>query len=260
MSIVDPVITIAGFLVGFVVGISGVGGGALMTPFLVFYGIPPGIAVGTDLLYAAITKVSGVIVYHRERVINWRTVGRLLTGSLPASLIVLWWIGHQDSQGMDFSLVITRVLGISLILTAVVLLLKRRLNSWANSKQNKNLLPDKYIGVLVIVAGMILGALVTLSSVGAGALGAAILVLLCPLLQTRSIIGIDLAHAIPLTAISGLGYWYLGQVNFELLGSLLLGSIPGILIGTKLGVKLPEVFMQKVLATALLFIGLRIAF
>lgn len=250
---------LAGFLVGFVVGISGVGGGALMTPFLVFYGIPPSIAVGTDQLYAAITKVSGVIVYHRERVINWKTVGCLLIGSLPASLVVLWWIGHSGSKGMDFSLVVTRVLGISLMLTAFVLLLKRRLNSWAASNHYKHLIPEKFVGVFAMVAGMILGALVTLSSVGAGALGAAMLVLLYPLLQTRAIVGIDLAHTIPLTAISGLGYWYLGQVNFELLGSLLIGSIPGILLGTKFGVKLPEVFMQKVLATALMFIGLRIA-
>lgn len=256
---IDPIISIAGFLVGVIVGISGVGGGALMTPFLVFYGIPPAIAVGTDLLYAAITKVSGVLVYHGERVIKWKVVGRLLLGSVPASLLVLWWIGRQESEGFDFSLIITRVLSISLILTAFVLFLKGRLSSWAAAEQNKHFIPEKYIGPLTVIAGVLLGILVTLSSVGAGALGAAMLVLLYPVFRTRTIVGIDLAHAIPLTAVSGIGYWYLGQVNFELLGNLLIGSVPGILLGTRLGVKLPEVLMQKVLACALLFIGLRIA-
>ena len=253
----DPMIIVAGFVVGTIVGVTGVGGGSLMTPFLIFYGISPVLAVGTDLLFAAITKITGVFSYHRRQWIKWRIVGYLLVGSLPGSILSLWYLHHLDSLGQDFDVLVTRTLSISLVLTAVVLFSK---NQFFRSRRDTSshfayAWLDRFQKPLTVLAGFIMGVLVSISSIGAGALGAAILVLLYPRIRLVKIIGTDLAHAVPLTAFSGLGHVQMGNVDFGLLGALLIGSIPGIILGARLAAHLSENFVRNALATMLLFLG-----
>ncbi len=254
--------SIAGFMVGLLVGMSGVGGGSLMTPFLLFAGIAPAVAVGTDLLFAAVTKCGGIFAYQRERLIGWRVVGLLALGSLPAMALTIAILARLDYIGFDYQILITRTLSFSLILTAVVLLASGHLRG---SAEKSNFIAaavawrERWTRPLTVLAGLLLGALVTLSSVGAGALGAAILVTLYPRLPMRRVVAIDLAHAVPLTALAGLGHWQLGSVDFQLLGLLLLGSLPGIMLGSRVGRYLPEQVMRTLLGIILLLMGFSLA-
>ncbi|MCZ6718788.1 MAG: sulfite exporter TauE/SafE family protein [Gammaproteobacteria bacterium] len=254
--------TIAGFVVGFIIGLTGVGGGSLMTPILVLgFGIAPAIAVGTDLLYAAVTKCGGVFVHNKHRTIEWKIVGLLSLGSVPAALVAVWLLKALQAQGVNYDGLITSSLSIALILTSLVLLFKARLVALSQDERLSTMraLHRRLQAPMTIFAGVILGFLVTFSSVGAGALGAAILFFLYPRRRAISIIGTDLAHAVPLTAIAGLGHMHLGTVDFMLLASLLLGSLPGIYLGSHLGTQLPDKVVRPVLASMLLVIGLRFA-
>ncbi|PKO53582.1 MAG: hypothetical protein CVU27_01200 [Betaproteobacteria bacterium HGW-Betaproteobacteria-20] len=253
----------AGFAVGLLVGITGVGGGSLMTPLLVFlFGFKAAVAVGTDLLYAAITKTGGVFVHHNtHKSVDWRVVSWMSLGSLPSAVTTIFVIRHLIKIEKDVTGIITYTLGVALILTAVALLIRsyitrKKIREIENSLISSGRFKQMQIP-LTISVGVVLGALVTISSVGAGVLGTLALLFLYPKMSTLKVVGTDLAHAIPLTAVAGFGHWTLGHVNFELLGTLLIGSLPGIWIGSHVSVKIPEKVLRPILATLLLIIGLK---
>lgn len=260
--------TLSGFLVGLLVGITGVGGGSLMTPLLVFlFGFKPAVAVGTDLLFAAITKTSGVWVHHgKHGSVDWKIVGWLSLGSLPFALITLFVLKHLMSIGKETTGAITFTLGIALVLTACALLVRsvllnkaaklNRIDDEHSTLENASRFRHFQIPATVLI-GAVLGVLVTLSSVGAGALGTVALLFLYPRMTTLKIVGTDLAHAIPLTTVAGIGHLSLGNVDVMLLGTLLIGSLPGIWIGSHLSAKIPEKFLRPVLASVLMLIGLK---
>lgn len=258
----DIAYTLIGFLVGFVVGVTGVGGGSLMTPILVLgFSIPPAIAVGTDLLYAAITKSTGIFFHHARKTIDWDIVKLLSVGSIPSACLTIFILKNMLVSGIDYEQVITNTLSFALILTSLVLLFKGQIQKLSQNERLSGIktLHRQLRKPLTVFSGALIGFLVTLSSVGAGALGAAILYFLYPRMRTISIVGTDLAHAVPITAIAGLGHAHLGTVDYMLLVSLLIGSIPGIYLGSNLGSYLPEKIMRPVLASMLLMIGIRFA-
>ena len=260
--------TFSGFAVGLLVGVTGVGGGSLMTPLLVFlFGFKPAVAVGTDLLFAAITKTSGVWVHHgKHGSVDWKIVGWLALGSLPFAVATLFVLKYLMSVGQEITGTITFTLGIALVLTACSLLVRSILLNRAakepviddehSTPQNAARFKRLQIPATVLI-GAVLGVLVTLSSVGAGALGTVALLFLYPKMTTLKIVGTDLAHAIPLTAVAGIGHLSLGNVDLVLLGSLLMGSLPGIWIGSHLSAKIPEKFLRPILASILMLIGLK---
>lgn len=250
---------VSGFGVGLLVGITGVGGGALMTPLLIFgFGIAPAVAVGTDLIFAAITKASGVWTHARQATVDWQVVRRLASGSLPAAVLTLLVLGEIDTHSEQAQRLITHILGVALMLTAIALLWRSRLSRLAR-KHVAAVVPAERRGVAAatVATGVVLGVLVTLTSVGAGALGAAALFWLYPRLKAVRVVGTDLAHAVPLTAVAGLGHWQMGTVDVNLLGMLLVGSLPGIYLGSRLSARVPERWLRPALATLLLLIGIR---
>ncbi len=255
---IDPHYVVAGFLVGGLVGVTGVGGGSLMTPILiVLFGVSPATAVGTDLLFAAATKTVGSIVHGFNHTIEWRVVRRLAAGSMPATglaLLLLSWL-HISAGGAGH--LITAVLSVALLLTAVVLIARNRVS--ALYVQQFGDLSDRTIGRLTIVMGAVLGILVTLSSVGAGAIGVTALVLLYPRVSAARIVGSDIAHAVPLTLIAGLGHGAMGSVDLMTLGSLLAGSFPGILVGSLISARVPDTALRYVLAAVLIVVGGKLA-
>lgn len=254
---------ISGFAVGMLVGITGVGGGSLMTPLLVFlFGFNAVTAVGTDLLYAAITKTGGVFVHHHShKSVDWRVVKWMSLGSLPAAVATVFLIKHLIKIEKDISGIITFTLGVALILTAIALLIRSYLTRKAIREiENKVISTGRFKKIQIpatIFTGIMLGVLVTISSVGAGVLGTLALLFLYPRMSTLKVVGTDLAHAIPLTAVAGFGHWTLGHVDFSLLGTLLIGSLPGIWIGSHFSAKVPEKVLRPLLATLLLLIGLK---
>jgi uncharacterized membrane protein YfcA len=250
---------LSGAFVGLVVGLTGVGGGSLMTPLLILFGIPYNVAIGTDLLYAAATKSSGVLAHGRQNSVQWRLVGYLAAGSIPASIITVIMLDQVFTNADQYKEILTTSLGIMLIFTAIVILFKRFLRDSSDR-------PHGPIGSffqvnatkVTFIAGIFLGVFVTLSSVGAGAFCAALLMTLYPRLPALHIIGTDIAHAVPLTLIAGLSHLFLlGNVDLVLLVSLLIGSLPAIHIGTKLAAKIPSQVLQPILAFLLLGIGLK---
>lgn len=254
---------ISGFAVGLLVGITGVGGGSLMTPLLVFlFGFKPAVAVGTDLLYAAITKTGGVLVHHNtHKSVDWRVVKWLSLGSIPASIATIFLIKHLLKLEKDITGIITFTLGIALILTAIAVLIRcyvtrKQIREIEDSLISSGRFRQMQVPATVLV-GAVLGILVTISSVGAGALGTVAILFLYPKMSTLKVVGTDLAHAIPLTAIAGLGHWTLGHIDFMLLGTLLIGSLPGIWIGSHVSAKIPEKTLRPLLASLLLIIGLK---
>lgn len=248
--------SLSGLAVGIVVGLTGVGGGSLMTPLLVLlFGIHPATAVGTDLLYAAATKSVGTAIHGRNESVDWRIVRRLALGSVPATLLTfaaMQAFGLQGSRGGILSV----MLGAVLLLTAVILLFRHQIVSFFGSKlKTAN---EGSVAALTVVTGVVLGVLVTMTSVGAGAIGVTALLILYPRLPTLRIVGSDIAHAVPLTLISGLGHWYMGDVNELLLITLLIGSIPGIVIGSMLAPRLPEGALRILLAVVLMLVSLKL--
>ncbi len=252
----------AGAAVGFAVGITGVGGGSLMTPILLLFGFPPQIAVGTDLLYASITKAGGVVLHRRQGTIRWKIVLTLFCGSIPASLVTVYFLDNVFADSDQYAQVLTNCLGVMLILTATVLMFKSKLVNGSKAKDTPKAMVaiQNHATWITWVMGIALGVLVTLSSVGAGAFGAAVLLVIYPRLSAINIIGTDLAHAVPLTLVAGLGHLFLGNVDFSLLGSLLIGSLPAIYVGTKVGARMPENIMQPILASTLFALGIKYAF
>jgi uncharacterized protein len=230
-----------------------------MTPLLVFlFGIPPVNAVGTDLLFAAITKAGGAWTHSRRKTIEWRVLGLLTAGSIPASLVTSSALHSIVVHNEDINTIITTLLGTALILTSIALLFKKEVQQLGRHLSN-NVFPTRirWRGVATVFMGIILGVLVTMTSVGAGALGAAMLFFLYPSLPTARIVGTDIAHAVPLTAVAGFGHLQMGTVDFGLLGSLLLGSLPGIYLGSHLSTKVPEKIMRPILASMLMLIGVK---
>lgn len=246
--------------VGFAVGLTGVGGGSLMTPMLLLFGFPTHIAIGTDLIYAAVTKASGVLTHHRQLTVDWVIVRRLAAGSLPASLLTILVLSRIFQDPAEYRGILLSTLGVMLILTSIVLLMRRRLQAWHARAASPSPWLDRNRPAVTVAAGAFLGICVTLSSVGAGAFGAALLFLLYPVLSSVRVVGTDLAHAVPLTLIAGLGHWHLGHIDWMLLGSLLIGSIPAIHVGSRLANQVPERVLQSGLASLLLLIGVKYAF
>ena len=249
---------LAGASVGFIVGITGIGGGALMTPLLLLFGFPPNIAVGTDLMYASITKASGVISHHKQKHVEWKLVKLLAMGSLPAALITGYSLQNVFEDSESYEALLKSSLGIMLLLTAFVVIFRKQLQRFTmRSKSQGN---EKARDLTTLLMGVVLGVLVTLTSVGAGAIGTAVLMLLYPALRSSHIVGTDIAHAVPLTACAGLVHMALGNVDFALLFALLVGSIPAIQLGSKVSHHLPEGVLRQLLASILLFLGAKYAF
>ncbi|MDO9053519.1 MAG: sulfite exporter TauE/SafE family protein [Gallionella sp.] len=255
----DWMYTLSGFLVGLVVGVTGVGGGSLMTPLLVlFFGISPATAVGTDLLYASLTKSLGGWVHGRRGTVDWRVVGLLALGSVPASVVTIALLKYLTLDEETLRSLITRVLSVALLLTASALLLKNQIKKFARRRDGTVYeLHHRYLPAATIATGVVVGSLVTISSVGAGVLGTVALLFLYPRMSAVKVVGTDIVHAVPLTAIAGMGHMALGTVDFVLLGSLLLGSLPGIYIGSHLSARVPEQVLRPLLATMLLIIGMK---
>jgi uncharacterized membrane protein YfcA len=253
----NPLYVLSGFFVGTLVGLTGVGGGSLMTPILVLaFGVHPVAAVGTDLLYAAATKGGGTLVHGLRGTVAWRITGLLAAGSVPATALTLFGLSRLGVTEHEGSRVICVVLGVGLMLTAVALVFRRALQGFAAARMG--VLSPRQRDVLTVLTGSILGVLVSLSSVGAGAVGVTVLILLYPELPTARIVGSDIAHAVPLTLVAGLGHWMLGSVNWSLLGWLLMGSIPGIFVGSNIAALLPERILRPMLAATLALVGTRL--
>ncbi len=251
--------TLSGFLVGLLVGVTGVGGGSLMTPLLVLlFGVSPATAVGTDLLYASLTKTLGGWVHARRGTVDWKIVGLLSLGSLPAAVVTIALLKYLALDKKTLGGLVTGVLSVALILTAAALLLKTRIKQFAQREDGTVFeLHHRHVPAATIITGAVLGIMVTLSSVGAGALGMVVLLFLYPRHAPAKLVGTDIAHAVPLTAVAGMGHLALGTVDLVLLGSLLLGSLPGIYIGSHLSARMPESVLRTVLATMLLFVGFK---
>ncbi|MFL1409526.1 sulfite exporter TauE/SafE family protein [Acinetobacter baumannii] len=254
---------LAGMLVGFCVGITGVGGGSLMTPILIgLFRIEPHIAIGTDLLYAAISKFCGSMVHAKKLNIVWPIVLWLAVGSIPASFGTAWVLEHYLSQSTHYKAVLTMVLGFMLTLTGVSIIFRTRIEKFFNKFRNKEntQTENEQLAVqnkrtYIVFMGIILGVFVTLSSVGAGAFGIMALVIMFPNLPMIRIIGSDVVHAVLLTLVAGLGHMSAGNVDFMLLMWLLVGSIPAIIIGTLISSRMPERLIRKILGITLFALG-----
>lgn len=253
----DLAYTLSGLVVGAIVGLTGVGGGSLMTPLLVLlFGVSPAMAVGTDLLYAALTKAGGVVVHSRKGHVQWGIVGLLAAGSIPSALVTIGVLRFFAVNDAEFSKIATESLGVALIITALAVLGKQRVQRWGTLANGA--WRERWLRPLTVAIGLVLGVLVTLSSVGAGALGVAALFFLYPHLSTTRIVGSDIAHAVPLTLVAGLGHAHLGTVDWSLLGSLLIGSLPGIWLGSSLSAHVPERVLRSGLASLLIVVGGRL--
>ncbi len=260
MRAMDYLYTLSGFAVGAIVGLTGVGGGSLMTPLLVLvFGIHPATAVGTDLLYAALTKAGGTVAHGRKGHIDWAITGRLALGSIPAAALTIWVLAQLPKGSNTIGAIISNGLGFALMLTAIAILFGRKLRAYAAAHEESPL-RQRHLPVITVTVGAILGVLVTISSVGAGALGVAALFFLYPSLSPVRIVGSDVAHAVPLTLVAGLGHWLLGGVDWALLGALLLGSLPGIWLGSHVSAKVPEHILRRLLASMLVLIGGKLVF
>ena len=258
MHVIDPLYSLSGFFVGLLVGLTGVGGGSLMTPLLiVLFGIHPATAVGTDLLYAAATKTGGSLVHGWARSIHWGVVARLACGSLPASMLTLMVLWQLNLDGDVARSLINLVLCGALFLTAAALVFRRTIMERYRHRLDR--LSPGATTLATVAVGIVLGSLVSISSVGAGAVGVMALLLLYPQLPMARIIGSDIAHAVPLTLVAGMGHWAMGTVDWHLMGSLLVGSLPGIFIGSYSAVRVPERALRLTLAAVLVVVAAKIA-
>ena len=250
---------VAGFAVGAIVGLTGVGGGSLMTPLLVLlFGIHPSVAVGTDLLYASVTKAGGTLAHGLKGTVDWQVTKRLATGSLPAAALTLYLVGTFAPGGIDGAAGLIKVaLGVALVLTAVALIFRKRMQAYAVARFGGTPNPVR-TARLTVLTGAVLGVLVSISSVGAGALGVTALFFLYPAMPALRIVGSDIAHAVPLTLVAGIGHWMLGSVDWFLLGSLLVGSLPGIWVGSHISTKVPDRMLRPILATMLVLVGAKL--
>ncbi|RVU04309.1 sulfite exporter TauE/SafE family protein [Novosphingobium umbonatum] len=246
----DGLHAIAGLLVGLLVGLTGVGGGSLMTPLLVLmFGVNPQTAVGTDLLYASITKTTGSAVHGWRETVDWKIVRRLAYGSVPAALITLAVLAQTGKVNPATQQVILVALAVLLGLTAVTVLFRDSLLRFAGEIDPMR--PRSKVVAATILLGAVMGVTVTVSSVGAGAIGVTVLLMLYPRLPVVKVVGSDIAHAVPLTLVAGLGHWMIGDVNGVLLANLLVGSIPGVIVGSLLSTHAPDKVLRPLLAAVL---------
>ncbi len=251
---------LSGFGVGMLVGLTGVGGGSLMTPLLtLLFGVAPSVAVGTDLAFAAATKTAGTVAHRYRKTVHWDIVGRLCLGALPAALLATLALKYFGALDAHINQIIRHAIAGSVLLTVVALLFRSRMQAWILAHPEKQL-KDRRLTAVTITVGAVLGVLVTISSIGAGAIGATILVLLYPRLSPAEIAGTDIAYAVPLTAIAALGHWWLGSIHWPLLGALLIGSIPGITLGSLLARSVPEKLLRGLLATTLTAVAAKLVF
>jgi uncharacterized protein len=256
---IDPLYSLSGFAVGALVGMTGVGGGSLMTPLLILlFGVHPATAVGTDLLYAAATKTGGSLVHGYARSIDWGVVRRLATGSVPATLVTLAVLSHFNLSGDAARNLITLVLSVALLATAFVLVFGEAIVAAYRARVAE--LDSQRTARNTVLVGIVLGVLVSISSVGAGAIGVIALIMLYPQLPMARIVGSDIAHAVPLTLIAGTGHWMMGSVDWHIIGSLLAGSLPGIFVGSYFAIRVPERALRLVLATTLFIVASRIVY
>ena len=251
---IDPLYVASGFGVGLLVGMTGVGGGSLMTPLLILlFGIHPSTAVGTDLLYAAATKTGGSLVHGLGRSIHWPAVIRLACGSLPASVATMFVLWQLNLDASAQRTVVNLVLCFALLLTATSLIFRKAIME--RYRRRLEHIDEKTTAIATVVTGAALGILVSISSVGAGAVGVTVLLLLYPRLPMATIVGSDIAHAVPLTLVAGMGHWALGTVDWSLMGVLLMGSLPGIVIGSYSALRVPETVLRVTLAVVLLLVA-----
>ncbi len=253
---IDTLYALSGFAVGLLVGMTGVGGGSLMTPLLILlFGIHPATAVGTDLLSAAVSKTAGSIVHGLARSIEWRVVQRLATGSVPATVLTLGFLAllNQREAARDL---ITVILSGVLLVTAAVLVFRGSIVRFYRNRFP--VLDERSTATATIIVGAVLGVLVTISSVGAGAIGVCVLLILYPALPMARIVGSDIAHAVPLTLVAGLGHWMIGTVDWHIVGLLLAGSLPGIVLGSYVAVRVPEPVLRGVMAITLTVLSIQL--
>lgn len=250
----------SGFAVGLLVGLTGVGGGSLMTPLLtLLFGIAPTVAVGTDLAFASTTKVAGTMAHRFSGTVRWDIVRHLCYGALPAAILATLSLKYVGALDKEIGKIIRYSIAGSVLLTVVALLFRARMQGWVIAHPEKQL-QGKKLTVATIIIGAVLGALVTISSIGAGAIGATLLVLLYPRLTPAEIAGTDIAYAVPLTAIAAAGHWWLGSIDWNLLISLLLGSIPGITLGSLAAKAVPEKILRGLLAMTLTGVAAKLVF
>jgi uncharacterized membrane protein YfcA len=251
---INPLYSLCGFAIGALVGMTGVGGGALMTPLLILlFGIHASTAVGTDLLYACATKTGGTAVHGLLHTVEWRVVRRLAAGSVPATAFTILVLSYFDMHGRAADRLITVLLGLALLATSTALVFRRQILALYTARVGT--LDPGRTATLTILVGAALGVMVTISSVGAGALGVTMLLLLYPELPTARIVGSDIAHAVPLTLVAGVGHWALGSIDWPLLGSLLVGSLPGIVLGSYLSIRVPDLVLRLTLAAVLFVVA-----
>ncbi|MBN8928377.1 MAG: hypothetical protein BGO51_03960 [Rhodospirillales bacterium 69-11] len=253
----DWKLTLSGFLVGGLVGMTGVGGGALMTPLLVLvFGMAPNAAVGTDLLYAAATKSVGTACHGLSKNVDWAIAGRLALGSVPTTAATIFVLNTAQEHGRSSNVTLSTILACALGLTAITLLFQR----WILGRggRERAALNPRLTAWLTVAAGAVLGVIVTLTSVGTGALGMTALVFLYPRSPPSRLVGADVAHAVPLTFLAGLGHWYLGAIDWATLGALLLGSVPGVIGGSQLAIRVPSDVLRVVMAVILLVVAWRL--
>jgi uncharacterized protein len=255
----QPVYSIAAFVVGMLVGLTGVGGGSLMTPILILlFGLHPATAVGTDLLHAAVTKTAGSLVHGRNRTIDWRVVRLLAAGSMPMTAVAIASLSALDINSPAALELINAVLTLALIVTAATLVFRGRIVARYSARLSA--LAPRQLAVLTVATGAVLGLLVSISSVGAGAIGVTALVLLYSKFPMARIVGTDIAHAVPLTLAAGIGHWVLGSIDLQIFASLIVGSVPGILLGSYAAVRVPERALRLVLAGTLLVVATKLSF
>lgn len=262
----DLAFVFAGFAVGMIVGLTGVGGGSLMTPVLIFFfGVKPHLAIGTDLLFAAFTKMGGTVSLARQRLVPWRVVALLCAGSLPASIAALWALRAIGPASAVAQQIMTTTLGGALLLTAAATLYKAFVFSPARqaaeraARQSQGERADRpRHWSLPVLLGALIGTLVTFTSVGAGAIGVTVLLVLFPLLPLPRVVAADIAYAVPLTLVAGLGHATLGSVDWPLLAQLLAGSLPGIWLGSRLVTRAPERLIRSALSVLLAWAGAKL--
>ncbi len=258
MSVINPLYVASGFSVGLLVGMTGVGGGSLMTPLLILlFGVHPATAVGTDLLYAAATKAGGGVVHGWARSIHWPAVIRLASGSIPASILTLVVLWQLDLNAETARSLVNSVLCFALLLTAASLIFRRAVLETLRWRLER--LDAATISRSTVLVGAALGVLVSISSVGAGAVGVTALLLLYPQLPMARVVGSDIAHAVPLTLIAGVGHWAMGAIDWQLMGVLLIGSLPGIVIGSYCAARVPETALRLLLAVTLILVAGKLA-
>jgi len=250
----------SGFAVGLLVGMTGVGGGSLMTPLLtLMFGVTPAVAVGTDLAFASLTKGVGTFTHRLRGTVHWDIVGRLCLGALPAALLASLALNHFGTLSREMGQIIRYTIAGSVMLTVIALLFKRKMLAWITAHPERQL-QGAALRNTTILCGAVLGVLVTISSIGAGAIGATLLVMLYPRLTAAEVAGTDIAYAVPLTAIAAVGHWWLGSIDWTLLLTLLVGSVPGITIGAYAARAVPEKLLRGILAVTLLAVAAKLVY